>query len=1379
VAIAATAVTQTGFTANWNTVNGSSSYSIDVASDAAFTSFVSGYSGLSVASNSLAITGLSSGVTYYYRVRGANTTGSSPSSNTISQITISPNPVALAATAITQTSFTANWQAATGATGYLLGVATDAAFTSILSGYNNFPVASTSSSVTGLTGGTTYYYRVQATNAGGTSGNSSVITVITIPAPPVASAASSIAQTSFVANWAASTGATGYFLDVSTSATFTSFVSGYQNLSVGNVTSYSVSTSLSTATTYYYRVRAAGLNGTSSNSSSISVLTLPATPVASAANPIAQTSFVANWSAVTGATSYSIDVAIDNAFASIVYNNVNVGALTSYTASSLNSNTTYYYRVRANNTSGSSPYSNIISVTTISVASSQASNLTFSSVSTNSIAVNFTAGNGSARIVVVSAGSALSAVPTNGVTYSASASFGTGSSLGSGFVVSNSSATSVTVTNLSPGVVYYFQVFEYTGSSGTELFNTSIGVNNPNSQTTLSAQPSVQAKNMTFTSIGTTTVTVNFTKGNGTSRILVAHAGSAIDASPSDGVSYSANSYGNGSQIGIGNYVVGSGLSPITVNGLSPGVLYFFEIFEFNGTAGSENYNIATASGNPGSVTTLSVSPSVQSSNIIFSSITNNAVTLNFTPGDGSSHLVVVSKNGPLSATPVDGNSYNTNSQYGLGSALGSGFVVGTGTGPITVTGLSTASLYYFQVFDFNGASGTEKYLTASSTDNPASVTTLDLAPAAQPTNVTFSQQTGTSVTVSFQKATPAPAGYIALRAAGSSPDKPPVSGTSYALGASIGNAVVAYIGTSAIFDETNLPTATHYFYSIYSFNGSGLSSNYLTTAPAEGNVILDVAAPTISFPTPNPTTVTAGTTQTLSATVIDNFQVVSVQFFHRGISRSTFVMEATNPGGNNSYTVQTQTAWYDSLGMEYYFIATDENGNATTKPSATSFVRLIQPSVTFAIPKAKGNGARDYRIFSFPYNLSPNNSVLSVFPSVASKEQSKFRLLRYSPSKKSYDEYAKDEISSVDLGKGYWILASDATSATVANAAVPAFNRNFLDSIKLEPGWNQIGNPYPAAIKWSDVQNFTGQPSGTDTLSFYVYSNGWTKLKASEKLQPFSGGFVKNSTTSPITIYIPFQAQTAKGGRATMEDLGSDISQASWQVDLHIIQAENENRIGGFGMAPNAYYGFDRYDDSNPPSFIGVPELSFKQREANVHGLARSVVPSKKEYTWRLTATGEIGQSTELTWNSDLGSGSEQLFLLDEQSMQVIDMRVHQKYSFVMQQGHSFKIYFGNDVKVSTEGILLSPPFPNPAAEKKSNFTLGLPESGNDYTVNLQVFNSSGETILSDSKSLSAGIQQLQWQANENVASGLYLYRITVSDGNKNFVSTGKIIIP
>jgi hypothetical protein len=95
------------------------------------------------------------------------------------------------------------------------------------------------------------------------------------PAAPTALGATGVTSNAFTANWSAVSGATGYRLDVSTNSAFSNFLSGYNNLDVGNVTNRTV-TGLSPLTMYYYRVRAYNTNGTSGNSATIAVLTAPA-----------------------------------------------------------------------------------------------------------------------------------------------------------------------------------------------------------------------------------------------------------------------------------------------------------------------------------------------------------------------------------------------------------------------------------------------------------------------------------------------------------------------------------------------------------------------------------------------------------------------------------------------------------------------------------------------------------------------------------------------------------------------------------------------------------------------------------------------------------------------------------------------------------------------------------------------------------------------------------------------------------------------------------------------------------------------------------------------------------------------------------------------
>src|SRR6266481_8224322 len=61
-----------------------------------------------------------------------------------------------------------------------------------------------------------------------------------VPPPPIANPATYIGSNSFTANWRTVSGATGYRLDVSLNSSFSTYIAGYQNLSVGNSTSSSV-----------------------------------------------------------------------------------------------------------------------------------------------------------------------------------------------------------------------------------------------------------------------------------------------------------------------------------------------------------------------------------------------------------------------------------------------------------------------------------------------------------------------------------------------------------------------------------------------------------------------------------------------------------------------------------------------------------------------------------------------------------------------------------------------------------------------------------------------------------------------------------------------------------------------------------------------------------------------------------------------------------------------------------------------------------------------------------------------------------------------------------------------------------------------------------
>ncbi|MDT7543531.1 MAG: endonuclease mitochondrial [Acidobacteriota bacterium] len=117
-------------------------------------------------------------------------------------------------------------------------------------------------------------------------------------------------------------------------------------------------------------------------------------------------------------------------------------------------------------------------------------------------------------------------------------------------------------------------------------------------------EPTLQASNVTFTNVTASSLTMSWTNGNGSSRLVLAKQDGVVDGAPTDGTAYTANTaFGSGTQIGAGNFVIFAGTgNSVNVTNLSPSTAYNFAVFEFNGSGTSTNY--LTTSPATGSQTT-------------------------------------------------------------------------------------------------------------------------------------------------------------------------------------------------------------------------------------------------------------------------------------------------------------------------------------------------------------------------------------------------------------------------------------------------------------------------------------------------------------------------------------------------------------------------------------------------------------------------------------------------------------------------------------------------------------------------------------------------------------------------------------------------------
>ena len=164
-----------------------------------------------------------------------------------------------------------------------------------------------------------------------------------------------------------------------------------------------------------------------------------------------------------------------------------------------------------------------------------------------------------------------------------------------------SATISVRLSAAAPAGNYTAQTVGNTGGGASAVDVTASGK-------VFELEPTTQATNVLISNIGNTGFDVNWANGNGTSRLVVVRTTVSTAVAPADGTEYTVGQFTGG-----GNRVVfsGTGSGPITVTGLVGGTSYDVQVYEFNGSAGSNNYLTTTATGNPASATTTGISPNL------------------------------------------------------------------------------------------------------------------------------------------------------------------------------------------------------------------------------------------------------------------------------------------------------------------------------------------------------------------------------------------------------------------------------------------------------------------------------------------------------------------------------------------------------------------------------------------------------------------------------------------------------------------------------------------------------------------------------------------------------------------------------------------------
>lgn len=290
--------------------------------------------------NSYVHAGLEAGKHYYYRLK-ALTPGSCSTTVLADVGTLAESPVISEVNSDSSSSINIYWNQVSGATNYGLYRST--------SRYGDYRLIAANISGqtyqnTGLYSGTTYWFKVAANNADGTSSLSIEASGLTRLVAPAISKIDAVSSCSLVINWNTSTGATGYKLLRSTDGTN---FNPYGNTVTTNCYN---DTGLDADSVYSYKVIAVNTGGDSVASAALSGRTLTNRPIINSVVSASNGALQVAWGSVAGATSYKIYRLVDSSFVQL--GDAQTG--TNFEDNALTAGLHCWYKIKAVNAAGDS-----------------------------------------------------------------------------------------------------------------------------------------------------------------------------------------------------------------------------------------------------------------------------------------------------------------------------------------------------------------------------------------------------------------------------------------------------------------------------------------------------------------------------------------------------------------------------------------------------------------------------------------------------------------------------------------------------------------------------------------------------------------------------------------------------------------------------------------------------------------------------------------------------------------------------------------------------------------------------------------------------------------------------------------------------------------
>jgi hypothetical protein len=514
----------------------------------------------------------------------------------------------------------------------------------------------------------------------------------------------------------------------------------------------------------------------------------------------------------------------------------------------------------------------------------------------------------------------------------------------------------------------------------------------------------------------------------------------------------------------------------------------------------------------------------------------------------------------------------------------------------------------------------------------------------------------------------------------------------------------------------------------------------------------------------------------------------VTATFLSGGIDAATLFVRPTatteaftefpgtrNPQNPQQFSATIPGSLLTLRGFEAYVIYVQDGETKSVPTDNPQGNPMRFPTLTPRVRAELVLNPRQYRIVSIPQQFVPElggsgGTLDEVFADDFGPYDPDFwRIFRWDPTIEAYREGAQ-AVPRVEPGEAFWLITASGGDFDVEGGVTPGFELEGSiptmgpTRVTLQPGFNQVGNPFAFPMPWDAVVN-----SGAVSEPF-AFEGSAGYRPGVQTLAPWTGYFVFNPTAGPVQLaFNPPVAPAARPAEAPFAERLLTRLAADYLLQLRAAGGDQEDAhtylaVGPAGAAlskpPPIADGLSVHAvDAGRPHAVSVRQPGeapvwtvavrgawAQPRSVTVDVEVHGRLPAGTGVAVRDAASGEALPSPGGRVELSLGGATSEVLL--EIALLPID-----------------------ELPAPPLAARLAAPHPNPLAPSAGALRVSF-WSASGEEARLELFDVLGRrvAVLTDGPAAADGWQEIAWHARDAAGrvlpAGTYVLRLTSGEG-------------